>query len=729
MPIRRTHPWLALVALLAVLPALAAPPEDLSSAYTAILRGDYDAGSKVLQQLSTHGGGADVAAAGQWLDSYRTTVSSREELRSKSFDWNMEHARQALGADKLFLALSFTAQAAPYAEDAGKFVADPWVAALLDKVEATAKDFEKADKWSKALAYYNGLSRIRTDDPRIKALREEAVRHARLELTYKKKDDIAERIRGVDKDLLKNAIRRINSYYYREPDFRALAEGGLQNLLSLCNAAKMRELLDGVGNPALRARFAERLQAALDGLKTREQFDYKDLIRVFNDAATANKDTVEIPDGLLVVEFLEGALQHLDEYSAMIWPADAVEFDKVMMGGFEGVGIQLGLDELTGRLKVVTPLEDSPALEAGIQPDDLIVDVNGETTKGWTTEDAVRKIMGPSGTPVELAIFRPSEAERVCYKLTRRKITLRTVRGVEREKEGGDHWNFMLDKDAGVAYIRLDGFHADSDRELHRALESAAGQGMKGLVLDLRNNPGGLLDVAIEVVSEFVKKGAVVSTRGRVEEETRADVTGDAAFGDLPLVVLVNDGSASASEILSGALQDHARAIVLGERTFGKGSVQRVLPLDNNARLKLTTALYYLPSGRSPHKALSATDWGVDPNLHVKLMPKEFRRIILKQRDTAIIHNDRPAAHKELTEDERKAKLDELKSKTSDDEDADLVMLSDEDIKLLESDPSEAPDADPQLATALLQLRVKLAANLPWPGKLAAANSGSSDKR
>ncbi|GAG13056.1 unnamed protein product, partial [marine sediment metagenome] len=271
------------------------------------------------------------------------------------------------------------------------------------------------------------------------------------------------------------------------------------------------------------------------------------------------------------------------------------------------------------------------------------------------------------------------------------------------------------DKEAGVAYVRLSGFQGDSNRELERALEQARAAGMKGLVLDIRHNPGGLLNAAVAAVGNFIGEGEVVSTRGRGESESPERVAGPGTYKDIPMVVLVNEHSASGSEILSGALQDYGRAGVLGERTFGKGLVQHVRPLKRGARLKLTTALYYLPSGRTPHKVPDAERWGVDPDWEVKLTPKEFGRVIEREREANIIHNeDADAAAEPLSEEDREKLLAALKVDDEEDEDGPL-LLSEADIELLESDPCEAPDTDPQLETALLLIRVKLAADVPWP--------------
>ena len=231
----------------------------------------------------------------------------------------------------------------------------------------------------------------------------------------------------------------------------------------------------------------------------------------------------------------------------------------------------------------------------------------------------------------------------------------------------------------------------------------------------------------VHIVSTFLRKGEVVSTGGRNDPRASLRATEEDYVTDVPMVVLVNDASASASEILAGALRDQNRAIVLGERTFGKGSVQRVLAIGKHsdseqARVKLTTSLYYLPSGRSPHKGPDAETWGVDPDWQVRLTPKEFRRVLKRESESSIIHNEN-ARESEMGEGDREKELEALKAEEEDEDDPPL--LTDEQIKALEDDPVEVLDSDPQLETALLLLRVKLAGNLPWPRDIAANVSDS----
>ncbi len=708
--------------------------DELSGAYAAILRGDVDAGIARLKELQAANQGTsknELTRVSGWLDHYRSLVTSRDDIRQKTFDWNVEQAKAEIakgGEGKLYLAMMFAARAMSYAADEKAFAREPWIEELCSKAAIEADKFEKAADWGKAHAYYLALERIQGEKSRFHPLREEAARHLRVDVLYEDREALDRRIVDVATPVLHDALKVINDRYFERPDFKKVAEGGLKYLHTLAESKKLRGYLDGLKNDEARKQFIEKLDQIAAEVPKQERFMARDVRELFDKVRELNDATVRIPEGLLVVEFLDGALEQLDAYTSIIWPADATDFDKMMLGGFEGVGIQLGIDEDSGRLKVTTPLEGSPALEGGVQPDDLIVEVDGKTTKGWSTDDAVRNIMGPSGTKVVLTMYRPSTGERIPFELTRRNIVIRTVRGYERVPgTRGDEWNYLIDPKEGIAYIRLVGFHPESDGELRNALSEARKQGMKALVLDVRYNPGGLLDTAVDIVSAFLREGEVVSTRGRVQaEHQQTKSSGNTPEGSTPLVVLVNEASASASEILAGALQDHQRAIVIGQRSFGKGSVQRVFPLGRSpARLKLTTAIYYLPNGRSPHKAPDAEVWGVDPDQEVKATPKEEREIIRRQNQAIVINNGRTAtskpalsaaALKELKDDEKKKKGD-----GEEDEELDTPLLADADIERLNADPHPAAEFDPQLEMALLQLRVKLAGRMPWPAKIAAA--------
>jgi carboxyl-terminal processing protease len=252
-------------------------------------------------------------------------------------------------------------------------------------------------------------------------------------------------------------------------------------------------------------------------------------------------------------------------------------------------------------LTVVSPIEDTPAAKAGIQPGDQIFKIEEEFTKDMSLVDAVKKMRGPRGSKINLTIKREGVSDLIDVSLVRDVIRVQSVRSRNLEP--------------GYGYIRLAQFQERSDRDMQRALEKMAAEkgGIKGLVLDLRNNPGGLLTQAVRVSDMFLESGLIVYTEGRIEaQKQKYFAQKEGTWNDFPIVVLVNGGSASASEIVAGALQDHRRAVVLGTKTFGKGSVQTILPLDDNSALRLTTARYFTPNGRS----IQAT--GIVPDITVE---------------------------------------------------------------------------------------------------------------
>jgi carboxyl-terminal processing protease len=312
-------------------------------------------------------------------------------------------------------------------------------------------------------------------------------------------------------------------------------------------------------------------------------------------------DYVEKPDDSKLIEAaINGMLSALDPHSAYLNPKHFRDMQVQTRGEFGGLGIEVTMEN--GVVKVVAPIEDTPAAKAGIQSGDLITALDKEQIQGLTLQEAVEKMRGPVNSPITLTIVRKGVEDPFDVKVTRDIIHINPVKY---NAEGDD-----------VGYIRITTFNEQTTANLQKAiddLKKQLGPKLKGYVVDLRNNPGGLLDQAISVSDAFLDQGAIVLTRGRNLEETQRS---NARPGDLTdgkqLVVLINGGSASASEIVAGALQDHHRAIILGTRSFGKGSVQTIIPLGSNGALRLTTARYYTPSGRSIQAK------GIDPDVTVE---------------------------------------------------------------------------------------------------------------
>ncbi len=306
----------------------------------------------------------------------------------------------------------------------------------------------------------------------------------------------------------------------------------------------------------------------------------------------------------LIYGSLKGMLASLDPHSQFLTPEEYKELKTETEGKFGGLGIEISIRD--GLLTIITPLEDTPAWRVGIKAGDRIVKIEGELTKDITLSDAVKKLRGKPGTEVKITVLREDEFKIMDFTIVREVIHIQDVK----------HTQILEDK---IGYIRLAEFREDSAKAFRDALDALTAQGADSLVLDLRNNPGGLLNVAIKITEEFLPKGKViVSTKGRrLSQNTITHSANTSHLIDWPMVVLINEGTASGSEILAGAVQDNKRAVILGMKSFGKGSVQSVIPLPDGSGLRLTTSKYFTPSGRSIHGT------GIDPDIVVDVEPTE----------------------------------------------------------------------------------------------------------
>ena len=319
-----------------------------------------------------------------------------------------------------------------------------------------------------------------------------------------------------------------------------------------------------------------------------EALPYEDL-RTFTEIfGRIKRDYVEpVSDKKLLEDAVRGMLSGLDPHSAYLVAEEYQELKEGTTGQFGGLGIEVTMEN--GFIKVVSPIDDTPAQKAGIKTGDLIIKLDDKPVKGMSLTDAVKMMRGEPGSKIVLTIVREGAEAPLKLTLARDIIKVKSVK------------SRLLEKDYG--YVRISSFQSgtgDALKEALAALKKENGGNLKGLVLDLRNNPGGVLNAAVEVSDAFIKSGLIVYTEGRIENsEMRFNAAPDDLIDGAPIVVLINGGSASASEIVAGALQDQKRAVIMGEKSFGKGSVQTILPTSNGAAVKLTTARYYTPSGRS----------------------------------------------------------------------------------------------------------------------------------
>lgn len=315
---------------------------------------------------------------------------------------------------------------------------------------------------------------------------------------------------------------------------------------------------------------------------------------------------------------IKGMLQGLDPHSNYMNPEEYKDMQETTTGEFSGIGIEISLEN--GQVTVVSPIEDTPAFRAGLQSGDIILAINGQPTQELSLQEVVSRIRGTKGTDVELSILHSDAKTPLTVNIVRDAIPLISVKS--KELEEGYYW------------MRITRFSERTTQELQEALKDAAKTGLKGIVLDLRNNPGGLVEQAVGVSDTFLPTGTIVSIRGR-QDSSKREYTAKAQGTDVtvPMVVLVNAGSASASEIVAGALRDHKRALIIGERTFGKGSVQNIIPLSDGSGLKLTVALYYTPNGSSIQAE------GIAPDIEIPFEPvrsdekKPMTRQMVREKD------------------------------------------------------------------------------------------------
>ena len=524
-------------------------------------------------------------------------------------------------------------------------------------------------------------------------------------------EDWKEQVRGISQPMLAASLRTIATQHIANVGWRPLLEGGIEALEILASTSALGESFPGLADADKAAAFRQTcdqcetlLAAVADGDLGRRHAS-----RIIGEIQLANQRTLELPEAVLFREFGDGATEQLarrfeDQYTEIIWPERYRRFQQQVEGSFVGVGILIRHDEKR-EIVVVNPLEGSPAWRGGVEPDDRIIEVDGVSTVGWSTNRAVDEITGPAGRPVELTLRREGAEEPVKISLIREPIKMRSVNGWWKkglDEHGDPDWDWWLDRAAGIGYVRLTSFNDDSFSDFIDAVKAMRAEGnLRGLVLDLRHNPGGLLKSAVDFTNLYVDHGVIVTGEDRRGNESmRIDAQRNrSVLAGLPTVVLVNQGSASASEIVAGALQAHGAALVLGDRSFGKGSVQEVHDLSDRqspAMLKITTQLYRLPAsegeekGRLVHKQPGAEDWGVNPDMVVKMTPSQIEKA-LTLRDRA----------------DRIAEVDDAEGEPR----PEIAALVEEGL-------------DPQLEMALLVLKARVLADLEQAAEPAIAVRG-----
>ncbi len=623
-----------------------------------------------------------LAYAGVWekasLPADRTALKDAAE---KAQD-DLMNLGALVASEPLVAALSHAYEAKQLAADAQAFLQQPWVRQLIADAQKQGEELIRQGKWAEAMNLYGqgGLTDLDSDNLAYEETLSRIQQHVRVINLYdgggqeanwrveeRAPEEVVpgpegarmavpsstrpattqpsggeeqeprwrEMIAGIDTRMVRNAISQIDYNYVEAPDYRKLGIAALKAVKVLVETPQAAAAFGSLKDETKRAAFLAGLDAQLDQFAKLSEVDHLHVALALNRVLDLNAETLALPPEVINMEFAEGLTGALDRFTSMIWPYEMEEFEKRTIGTFFGIGIEIRKDP--GKpIEVVTPLPDTPAFRARILAGDMILRVDGKDTRNMQLSNAVKLITGERHTTVTLTIQRSGLPKPFDVPVVRDKIDIQTVKGWRRLPDG--KWDYFLDGQDGVAYLRITQFTNSTVEELREALRELRKAGAKGLILDLRFNPGGLLNVAVDVADEFLPRGLIVRTKGRNVTEAELSATALGEYQKGKLVVLVNQVSASAAEIVSGALKDWGRAIVVGERTYGKASVQRLIPLrPKRARLKLTTAHYYLPSGTPLHHVNGAKEWGVNPHLVVPVTPRQINRWAEIRRETDLL--------------------------------------------------------------------------------------------
>ena len=519
---------------------------------------------------------------------------------------------------------------------------------IISEALALGREMEAKEEWMEAYSQvYYYLGELDKGNREYEELNRKLLRRVLITAMYAPDPNEVgvswwERRKGITDEIVDDSLDVLSQWYVEEMDFRQMALYGLENCQLFADTAKLAETFGQLNDQAKLGEFKQALAELTGKVKSVDQrsFNQHALLSFYGGVQHINDGTLGLPQEVVRAEFADGMYEALDNRTYVAWPGDVAEFHKDMTSEYSGVGIVI--NKVGGKLTVDSLFEEAPAYRAGLDAGDTIVAIDGESTEKITLQMAVRRITGKQGTDVILTIDRAGFEEPRDFTVTRDRIVVKTVRGLYRDAGGG--WQYFADPNERIAYVRLTGFAGETHKSLRTTLNDLKEKGMRGLILDLRNNGGGYLSSAVEVVDDFVDKGTIVTTQGRSSRlsETETAHRRRTFDAELPMVVLINSYSASASEIVSGSLKDHGRALVIGTRSFGKGNVQQIQQLrPSTAELKLTIAYYYLPSGRRVHrdpKDRLKKDYGVEPHLEMEVVGEHVVEMYKTRREAGILH-------------------------------------------------------------------------------------------
>lgn len=611
------------------------------------------------------------------LERYQRNDAQRTQQRHEAFDEAVAELEDHIQEEDIEKALIASVKSHGLADDPEALLGDLRVVELVDRTLAIAELAKQNNDWLEALVLYRALDLLFDTSNIYQEEVDQAARHIRvlqlyapnrLQALYDQRaerrgeaeedgadepdvevEDWRSRLKDVDLYMLHDTLLKTKSKHVSRQSLTPMLQGSVDALIVLLDTDGLDESFPAFAEKDKVDRFRDYLRLRSISLQEPDKIvSIDEAITTIYQVMKINKQTLDLPDEVIVYEMTEGLTGSLDDFSSVIWPEERESFSRSTQGNFSGIGVQI--TKRDGRLIVVSPLENTPAMRAGLKAGDIIARVEGKNTDTWSLGRAVKEITGPRGTNVSLGIERPGEPELLDYAITREQIKIESIRGWTHKPEGG--WDYWIDPDNRIGYVRLSQFLPQTADNLDAAVAQMQETGpINGLILDLRFNPGGLLSSAIDVSDRFIIEGPIVSTVYGDGEKTRPSKARRLnTYPAFDMVVLINQGSASASEIVSGALQDYSRATIIGTRSFGKGSVQDVLALVDNKRsfmpgnqyeafLKLTTQYYMLPNKRIIHRKPNAKTWGIEPDLEVQMTTHQIADALQLRQEVDIIRD------------------------------------------------------------------------------------------
>jgi carboxyl-terminal processing protease len=599
---------------------------------------------------------------------YQEQLDKLEKLRAGT-DANDVNDVNVNDVNDIVEALSVIVKVREFADQAQKeqLLSDVFVKEVLQEAIDHATEFEVEGKWLEAYTNcYGWLVVIDPNNQGYSDYAQQLLDKATIAVTLEDSpcETTEERFQGVRKEIFLRAIAFLDLHYVKIIDYSQVAATAIERCKLLTEAIgtssrfsenSQDDSQDGpdakkyTWKPQKLEEWSSSMASLLEHVSSASsesiEFDKSSFIDVFEKVLRLNESTVDLPQTILIAQFVEAAFSALDPYTVVVWPRQVQDFEQMMTNEFTGIGIEISKQK--GVLTVSSLLLDTPAFNSTLDAGDVIEAVDGLLTKDMSLFCAAKKIKGPAGTKVKLTVRRSNEDKAVedevfDVTITRGKIVVPTVRGWQRTNKG--KWLYMIDQKSKIGYVRITSFSSETAPGLEKVLCKLEDEGLRGLIMDLRFNTGGLLDSAVAVADKFIEGDWIVKRQprfGRMAIYEPAHKRG--THPNYPLVILINSSSASASEIVAGALADekYNRAILVGTRTHGKGSVQGITGyLGGGAQLKYTMAYYHLPSGQKVESKKDAEkenrkNWGVGPNIEVELRSDERKKMIEVQR-----HND-----------------------------------------------------------------------------------------